>query len=266
MRLGSQWVFLLCAGGTILALSAPLPLFAQAGGVAESSQRTAVSVPFVGCASSGQLETSEAPRGTSKSVPISPRDAEALAYYESADGIGLLAPRGWYCEGVSGSGGFALFLSPRPIHHSLSGWEGLEGTAIEINHMTSDASGRIEIAEVMARAFPVYRALAIRVLEEMDLPIPPGPYPKDTLEYRGRTVVEYKTPAQTEGLGNLNSWLKKSDSPIVGAVILVVDPPNLIGGSPNLVRLSVRFPPDLARLTPTIIRYIERDVVGGASR
>jgi hypothetical protein len=68
----------------------------------------AVSVPFVGCASSGQTEVLEAPKGTSKSVPISVKDAQTLAYYKSADGIGLLAPRGWYCEGVSGSGGYAL--------------------------------------------------------------------------------------------------------------------------------------------------------------
>ena len=266
MRRGPEWVFLFGTGGIILALSAPPPLFAQTSGVAANPQRTAVSVPFVGCASSGQIETLEAPKGISKSVPISPRDAEALAYYESADGIGLLAPRGWFCEGASGSGGSALFLSPKPIHHSLSGWEGLEGTAIEINHMSGENSGRYEVAEIMARVFPEYRAFARRVWEDIDLPLPSGPYPKDTLTYISKTIVEFKTPPQTEGLGNFHSWLKKSGTPIQGAAILIVDPQNPIPSSARLVLLSVRFPPDLARLTPTIIRYVERDVLGGASR
>jgi hypothetical protein len=197
-------------------------------------------------------------------VPISPRDAETLAYYESADGIRLLAPRGWYCEGTSGSGGYALFLSPKPIHPTSSGWEGLEGPAIEVNHMTSEASGRYEIAEIVARVFPEYKAFAKRVWEGIDLPFPSGPYPTDSLKYRGKTIVEYKTPAQTEGLGNFDSWLKKNDTPILGAAILIVDRPNLIGNPPNLVLLSVRFPPDLARLTPAIVRYVERAAVGAA--
>jgi hypothetical protein len=104
--------------------------------------------------------------------PISPTDAEALAYYESADGIGLLAPRNCLCEGVSGSVGSALFLSPKPIHHSLSGWEGLEGTAVEINPMSGENSGRYNIAETMSRVFPEYRAIARRVWEDIDLPLP----------------------------------------------------------------------------------------------
>jgi hypothetical protein len=124
-----------------------MPLSAQATGIVANPERTAVSVPFVGCASSGQTETFEAPKGTSKSVPISPRDAEALAYYESAAGLGLLAPRNWFCEGASGSGGSVLFLSPKPIQNSQSGWAGLGGTAIEINHTSGENSGRYDVAE-----------------------------------------------------------------------------------------------------------------------
>ena len=212
------------------------------------------------------ITPTDVPKGTSKSVPISPTDAEALAYYESADGIGLLAPRNWFCEGASGSGGAALFLSPKPIHHSLSGWEGLEGTAIEINHMSGENSGRYDIAEIMSRVFPEYRAIALSVWEDIDLPLPSGPYPKDTLTYISKTIVEFKTPAQTEGLGNFHSWLKKSGTPIQGAAILIADPHNPILSSARLVLLSVRFPPDLARLTPTIIRYVELDVLGSATR
>lgn len=261
MRRGPEWFFLLGTGGIILALCPPPSLFAQATGVAANPQRPAVSVPFVGCASSGQIETLEAPKGTSKSVPITPKDAQALAYYKSADGIGLLAPRGWYCEGVSGSGGYALFLSPKPINHGGFGWEGLEGAAIEINHMTSGASGRYEIAEIMARVFPAYRTFGASVMEGLDLPLPAGPYPNDTLRHRSKTIVEYNTPAQTEGLGNFHSWIGKNDLPIRGAAIITGDPPNVDDG-PDLVLLSVRVPSALAGLTPVIVGQVERDTVG----
>jgi hypothetical protein len=113
----------------------------------------------------------------------------------------------------------------------------------------------------MARIFPAYRAFATKVMKGMDLPLLVGPYPKDTLMYRGKTIVEYNTPAQTEGLGNFDSWLGKNDLPIRGAAIIIVDPPNVVGG-PDLVLLSVRVPPALAGLTPAIIRYVERDAVG----
>src|SRR5579859_4293614 len=119
MRSSLEADFCVIAG--ILALCARSPLFAQATGVAANPKGSEFSVPFIGCASSGQIDTLEAPQGTSRSVPISSKDAQALAYYRSADGIGLLAPRGWYCEGVSGSSGYALFLSPKPIHHDVSG-------------------------------------------------------------------------------------------------------------------------------------------------
>ncbi|MGA3242899.1 MAG: hypothetical protein ABSG03_42200, partial [Bryobacteraceae bacterium] len=165
--------------------------------------------------------------------------------------------------------GYAMFLSPKPIHQSMSGWEGLEGSAIEIEHMNGGTSGRYDIAQIIARVFPAYRAIAIRALDGIDLPIPSGPYPKDTLEYIGKTIVEYKTPAQTEGLGNFDSLLGKNDKPIARAAILLVDPPPNPNGDPpdpDMVRLSVRFLPDLPRLTPAIVRYVERNVVGAARK
>ena len=254
MRLWPERVFLIGAGGIILALCSPPPLSAQA----------TAAVPFVGCPSSGQTETLEAPEGTSKSITISPKDAQALAYYESADGISVLAPRGWYCGGTSGSGGAALFLSPKPTHNTTEGWDGLEGAAIEVNHISSENSGRYEIAEVMGRVFPMYRTIAARFMEGIDLPLPSGAYPKDTLTYKSKTVVEYITPARTEGLGNFHSWIGKNDLPVRGAAILIghsTSPlsPGDLGELPSLILLSVRLPPDLARLTSTIIRYIERE-------
>jgi hypothetical protein len=64
-------------------------------------------------------------------------------------------------------------------------------------------------------------------------------------------------------LGTFDSWLGKNDMPILGAAILIVDPsPNPSGDPPDAVRLSVRFPPGLTRLTPTIVRRFERNTVG----
>jgi len=221
---------------------------------------TAISIPFVGCPSFGQTQVLEAPKGTSESVAIGAQDGMALAYYKSADGIGVLAPRGWYCQGVSGSGGAALFLGPKPVVHASSGWEGLGGAAMEVNDISGENSGRYEIAELVARVFPAYQSFARRVWD-LDSPLPSGPYPKDTLTYRGKTVVDYRTPAQTEGLGNFHSWLGKNDLPIAGAAILLMEPTHHVGDVPHLVLLSVRFPPDLSRLTPAIVRYFKREAV-----
>jgi hypothetical protein len=171
-----------------------------------------------------------------------------------------LAPRGWYCQGVSGSGGAALFLGPKPIVHSSAGWEGFGGAAIEVNDISGENSGRYEIAELIARVFPAYRSFALRVWD-FDSPLPSGPYPKDALAYRSKAVVEYRTPPQTEGLGNFDSWLGKNNLPIAGAAILLVDSTHPVGDTTHLMLLSVRFPPDLARLAPAIIRSVEREAV-----
>jgi hypothetical protein len=263
MRLGPARVFF-CIGGIIAALNGPLSLVAQSTGVGADLHGTDVSVPYVGCASFGQSSASEPPAGTSKSVSISLKDAEALAYYESADGIGLLAPRGWFCEGTSGSGGAALFLSPVPIHYTSSGWHGLEGTAIEFNYISGENSGTYDIARIMARVFPEYRTVARGILKDFDFRLPSGPYPKDTLTRVGKTIVEFKTPAQTEGLGNFDSWLKKSDTPIQGAAILSTDSRKPFSSSTHVVLLSVRFPPDLVPLAPPIIHNVEQNALDGA--
>ena len=95
---------------TLLAQSEP-PLFGQESRAVEDHPSV---IPFVGCESFGQIQKLEAPKGSGTSLSISSKDAPRLAYYKSADGIGVLAPRGWYCEGASGSSGSGLFVSPRP--------------------------------------------------------------------------------------------------------------------------------------------------------
>lgn len=241
-------------GGMVLALCTQPSLLAQEKTTTASPQRTAVTVPFVGCASDGQVGPQEAPSGTSTSVKISVKAANQLAYYSAGQGVGVLAPRGWYCFGTNGSGGDALFVSPQPIDTAnlfSADRGGLSGPAIEISHRFGDTFGRFSVAEVIARVFPDYRAFVTSVMEGFDLPITFGPYPKDILTYKGKTLVEYTTPAQTEGLGT-RFWLRKNGSPIDGAAILV-------GPTPDLLFLSVRLPADLAGLTSAIVGQAESD-------
>jgi hypothetical protein len=261
MNLGLTWGLFLTTTGAVTALMYGCATVCGQS-TADSATRSikAVSIPFVGCPSFGQVEVLEAPTGTSEPVRIREQDGQSLAYYKSADGISVLAPRGWYCQGASGSSGAALFLGPTLIAHTSSGWEGLGGAAMEVNDLKGESAGRYEIAELIARAFPAYRWFARRVWD-FDSPLPYGPYPKDTLTYLGNAVVEYKTPARTEGLGNFHSWLGKNDLPITGAAILLLDSRHPVGDIPHLVLLSIRFPPDLARLAPAIVRYVEREAV-----
>jgi hypothetical protein len=262
--LGATWrSFLTTAGAVTVLLYGCATVYGQSTGDGTKRPIKTVSIPLVGCPSFGQIEVLEAPKGTSEPVPIKEQEGQALAYYKSADGISILAPRGWYCQGASGSGGAALFLGPSPIINSSAGWEGLGGAAMEVNDISGENSGRYEIAELIARVFPAYRSFARRVWD-LDSSLPSGPYPKDTLTYRGNAVVEYRTPPQTEGLGTFTSLLGKNDLPIAGAAILLIDPSSPVGDIPHLMLLSVRFPPDLARLAPVIIRYAEREaaVVG----
>jgi hypothetical protein len=131
---------------------------------------------------------------------------------------------------------------------------------MEVNDISGENSGRYEIAELIARVFPAYRWLA-RLVWDFDSPLPSGPYPKDTLTYRGDAVVEYRTPARTEGLGNFHSWLGKNDLPIAGAAILLIDSTPPVGDVPHLVLVSVRVPAELARLAPAIVRQPEREAL-----
>ena len=78
-----------------------------------------------------------------------------------------------------------------------------------------------------------------------------GPYATDRMTYKSKSLVEYRTPAKSVGLGT-GSWLQKGDRPIDGAAILV-------GPTPDLILLSVRLPPDLTGLTSAIVREVERE-------
>jgi hypothetical protein len=255
-----QMLLLLCTLTSAMAFARCVQhsLFAQSKTSARP-QKLNVRVPFVGCESDGQVGTLKAPSRESKVVPITIDVASRLAFYKSEQGVGVLAPRGWYCFATYGSNGTALYVSPQPIGaadlFSTNG-SGFIGPVVEIAYENGDTSGRFGVARTIARVFPAYKAFVDKVVEEGIQPASSfafGPYPKDKLIYKDRDTVEYQTPAQTEGLGT-NSRLKKNDTPISGVAILT-------GQTPDLVFLAVRLSADQTDLTAAIVRGVETDGV-----
>lgn len=214
-------------------------------------------VPFVGCKSDGQTGPVAAPEGESKVVLMDAKAAQQLAYYASQKDFGVLAPRGWNCFGTHGSNGDTLYVSPQPINAANllpATWTGFTGPAIQLSHEHGDTSGRSDVAKTIARAFPARRAFARTVIDDGTEPassFPFRPYPNDKLTYRSNEIVEYQTPANTEGLGT-NSSLQSNADPISGVAILM-------GKVPDLLQLSVRLPMAQAGLTPFLIGQVERD-------
>jgi hypothetical protein len=209
-------------------------------------------VPFVGCAADGQVGPVEAPTGEDLKLPIAPEAVQRLSYYEAL-GLRVLAPRGWHCFGVYGSGGETLFVSPLVI-----GWDNaysdavLSAPVIQVNRdFSGGGPGRLSAALAVARVFPAHRRFAEDFVELFDMDLTFGPYPADRLTYINDEVVEYETPAQAEGLGTHNR-LKPGALPIRGVAILDKN-------TYNLIHLAVRLPVDLAGLAPVIIEQAKHD-------
>ena len=221
-------------------------------------------VPFVGCASDGQMGPVDAPTGKDKYLRMPPETANRLAYYVAAHPkLGVLAPRGWHCLGVYGSDGATLYVSPEPLDSKTvlsSKWTGLTGPAIQLSVLSAETSGRFAVARVVARAFPTAKSFVDGVINEHIEPASSfvfGPYPTDKLVYldKEKQIVEFETPAQTEGLGT-HSRLQKSALPIHGVALLIA-----AEGGPleELILLDVRLPTDLSDLTPSILLRLQRE-------
>jgi hypothetical protein len=215
-----------------------------------------VRVPFVGCPSDGQTGPLEAPKGTDQLAQIKASVANKLAYYKAAVGPGALAPRGWYCFGTYGSGGSSLFVSPSPIKRAdlfSPNWVGIKGPAVRVDHVDGGTSGRFEVAQVIARVFPVRSAYVKGVSSEVEPAIhfTFGPYAGDKLIVQTDRLVQFQTAPHSEGLGTM-SQLKANEDPIDGVAILE-------GQTPNLLMLRVRLPRERRDLAPIIIHQIERE-------
>ena len=217
------------------------------------------SVPFVGCASDGQMGPVAPPALQTLQtgmLHVPPSQANRfLAYYASTN-LGVLAPRGWHCAGVYGSNGAALFVTPekRPPETYLRQGIKLTGPAIQLSFAYGDTSGRFEVAGIAGRIFPAAHDFVQGVINEGLAPrndFSFTPFPDDRLVRGGPTEVEFETPANRDGLGTY-SLLARSDQPIAGVAIL--EP-----GEMNLVLLNVRLPPGLRRFSSAIVQNVERN-------
>jgi len=212
-------------------------------------------VPFVGCKSDGQGGPVDAPKGESKVVPIDAETAQRLAYYAVGEDFGVLAPRGWYCFGSYGSNGEFLSVSPRPINYTNMSSAVYEGTGIRLSDTSGDTSGRFEVAKTIARVFPAHREFVNNLIagggEYQASDFTFGPFPNDKLTYKSNEIVEYQTPAHSEGLGGDSRAVTTTD-PISGVAIL-------LGQDPDLLQLSLRLSPGQNDLAAFIIQQVERD-------
>jgi len=233
------------------------------GQQAANANTADIRVPLVGCKSGGQAGPVEAPTQNDKTVQVDRRLAQKLAYYKPASGSGVLAPRGWFCFGTYGSGGDTTFVTPEPIDSRRlfsEEWQSLTGPAVEVDYRFGGTSGRSSVARVIARVFPKYKTFVDGVVELFDSLAQEmvfGPYPADRLVYRSDRVVEYRTPAHSEGLGTAISRLKPNDQPIEGVATLLGEMPEI-----DLLLLTTRLPPELTSLKAPIIQELEREAAG----
>ncbi len=253
----------LCSGFSGAALA-----FSRADSTGQNStvplaKSAAVTVPFVGCASDGQTGPLKASTGKSKVVAIPAAIAQRLAYYKAEYSSGVLAPRGWNCFSTYGSNGASLFVSPDPIDPKAffsEDWKGFSGEVVQISFSDGGTSGRFEVAEIIARVFPAYKAFVQNVIAEGIEPasdFPFGPYPSDKLTYRSKSVAEFETPANAQGLGT-DSLLLMNASPIDGVAIIS-------GTDTDLTHLSARVPAADSDLIPYMVRQAEKEAAATPS-
>ncbi len=223
------------------------------GATAGIASEKLVAVPFVGCRSDGQLGPQPAPRKPREIIRVPGKAAGELAFYES-DEMGVLAPRGWRCIGLSGSNGSILIVTPeQPGEDSFR----IKGPAVQLTFSVGDTSGRFEAAKIAARLFPSRRAFVEGVIGEGIEPataFPLGPPATDAVKRYGDNAAEFVTPAGAEGLGTM-SRLVKSDLPISGAA--TIDSEN------NVLTLDVRLPPRLQHISRSIVESVRKGATQG---
>jgi hypothetical protein len=80
------------------------------------------------------------------------------------------------------------------------------------------------VARIIARVFPTRKSFVQEVIREGIEPassFPSGVYPSDVLKYRTKSIVEFRTPGNSEGLGTQSRLLKNANA-IDGVVMLTL--------------------------------------------
>ncbi|WP_147432434.1 hypothetical protein [Pararobbsia silviterrae] len=223
-----------------------LLLFAVQIGAALQASAQAVSVPFVGCASDGQLGHRPAPRA-SKTPQLPAAVASRLAWYSLGD-VGVLGPRGWTCFGYYGSAGTTLVvIADTSRKQALHSDEGIRGDAIQWSTSYGQTSGRFEAAKIAARLFPERKAFVDTIIDEGVLPreaFDNTPFPHDRIRRFGSDQVSFETAPHENGLGTM-SRLASSDDPIDGMASMNDDN--------DVTLLVVRVDAALRDLVPAIL-------------
>ena len=207
-------------------------------------------IPFVGCPAEGMSGPVAAPTGAALPSSLPASVAGKLAHY-TADGMDVLAPRGWHCIEMYGSGGAFLLVTPEP--HSadeLQTFRPLPGPVVELSYLNGWTSGRFDVARVLARLFPSHRAFVRQVIREGMEParnFPFGPYLADRLTRHGRSEVEFTTPPGRAGMGTVMDRLSPSGMPVSGMARLATQD--------GVTLLDVRLPAGSRPLTAAIIRF-----------
>jgi hypothetical protein len=225
-----------------------------AAAAASAQFESLVPVAFMTCAADGQAGPVPAP-GPVRAVPLVPRSISGRLVYYATEHQGVLAPRGWHCIALYGSSGATLFVTPEPPDANNLLRQDVTGSAVEISRINGGTSGRFEVAKIAARVFPAAKPFVDRVINEGIEPKAEfhfGPYPDDSLTRRGASVVEFVTPAGRDGLGT-SGRLARTNLPISGVAML------LTHEDTDVVRLSVRLPPELRDLAPAIVGATEQD-------
>jgi hypothetical protein len=219
-----------------------------------------VQIPSIGCPSDGQMGPQPARHDGFKSLPLDPRLASRLAFYEADDETGVLGPRGWHCVLLEGSSGNLLVVTPAPLKpEDLFPDKVIRGPAIQRSFSLGGTSGRFDVAQAIARYFPARKIFLDSVLAERIWPrasFPRGLYRADRLLFRSPFAVEFETPAHARGLG-ADSRLIPDGLPI-RAVASLVDRDSPDG--PNLLELDIRLPPDSVDLLRPIIQQAFPDI------
>jgi hypothetical protein len=207
--------------------------------------------PLVACASDGQMGLTAPPKRKIATPRLSAGEAQRLAYYASAD-LGVLAPRGWHCFGLSGSNGSILIVTPeRHGSELLDPKISIKGPAVEFIARDGETSGRFDVADAAADLFPAAKDFVRQVAAEGLEPLKPWkPAASDRITSRSADRVEFVTAADREGLGTLGR-LAPSRDPIGGAILL--EPDDGMG----LLVLHVRLAPKDSQVASTIVEQFK---------
>lgn len=178
-------------------------------------------VPSVGCPANGQ-EGPLAPPSVNAQV-IHPTTAlpGSVAYYKGAQGVGVFAPAGWHCLVVYGSNGATTMVTPKPFPSSLPNLGSLSAPAITLSVIDGGTSGRFDVASYGSMLFPdlsrdfVKQVEAEGIVSKKDIERPK--YPDDELKYLSESLVEFKTPANKNGLGT-QGYIRMGNTPVSGLV------------------------------------------------